>query len=173
MLLKYYHFLLLAFCSFVIVSCDFNRTEMLLTSADSVIEDNPDSAKALLDRLALVKLHSPKDSAYYGSLYCQAQYELYNNPDTSLLSYSADYYGMTKDKVRLQRCCYYMAMIIFDDAKENKKVISRLKQAENLIPDVRDTLMTLKIYDALASWNTYFMIKDQSLMYAGKVLQLS
>lgn len=158
--------LMLASCSW------FNGVSSQLAAADNIIEQYPDSAYRMLNRISGADLTSPSDSAYYGLLYSQARYKLEKKTDPALISNSIKYYQQHDNPALLQRCYYYYGSILEDNgSSDTRDIILSYKQAEHLIPEVNDTLMILRIYEALAVANIKSFIPTASLKYAKLELQ--
>lgn len=162
------------FCLFIISCNIFDKTYERLKEADQLIEQNPDSAYNILNSISGADINTDEDSAYYGLLYSQSRYKLEKEVDTLLISKSIRYYQRHKLSALLQRSLFYYAAILKDNRSSDvHKIILNYKQAEQLINEVRDTLMTLRIYEALTS--TYIKTANlkASLRYAKLEMQVA
>lgn len=162
------------FLCLLFTACNmFNRTSSRLAEVDRIIEREPDSAYNMLNRISGAGITTQADSAFYGLLYSQARYKLEKKTDTTLISKSISYFRKHENARLLQRCYYYYSSILGDNNEDIEKQILSLKQAENLITKVNDTLMTLRIYEALATANQNAFDSEESLKYAELELDLS
>lgn len=128
----------------------------------------------MLNRISGADLVLPADSAYYGLLYSQARYKLEKKTDPTLISNSIKYYQRHNNPALLQRCYYYYGSILEDNgSSDTQDIMLSYKRAEHLIREVNDTLMALRVYEALTTVNLNAMIPDGSLMYAQKEIQLA
>jgi len=117
---------------------------------------------------------SSADSAYYGLLYSQARYKLEKKTDTALISKSIKYYQRHNNPALLQRCYYYYGSILEDNGSSDlQDIMLSYRHAEDLMPEINDTLMALRIYEALVSANMNAVIPDEALRFARKELSLA
>lgn len=159
--------LMLASCSW------FNGVSSQLAAVDNIIEQDPDSAYRMLNRISGADLTSPSDSAYYGLLYSQARYKLEKKTDPALISKSIKYYQQHDNPALLQRCYLYKGGILMDNGGSAEDIMNQLKNAEQLIGEVKDTINALKIYEWLYIANQEMGLKGKSLDYAHKLHNLS
>ncbi len=90
-----------------------------LAEVETIIEDNPDSARALLYEIPFSLLQEGKETALYNLLLTMADYKLYYPfADDSRIRYSADYYEKSNEKNRLATAYYYLGAINYDELKK-------------------------------------------------------
>lgn len=156
-----------------LVSCNmFSNVSRRLAAADSIMEQDPDSAYLILNKISGADIVTPEDSAYYGLLYSQARYKLAKKTDTAMLAKSIAFYKKHYNPMLLQRSYFYYGSVLEDNSSDDMRTIMLCyKRAERLIPEVNDTLMTLRIYEALTTSNLNAVIPDASLKYARLELQ--
>lgn len=146
----------------------------MLSSAEQIIESNPDSALILLNEIdTIAELHSDDARALYYLLLTQAQYKCYK-PTTSdsMLCLSRDYYTKTDNKKMLARTYYYMAMTEFE-RKHYEKSIPLLKEGIAMAEQTGDNELISKYYESMSDIN--FEAKDwkTALKYAKMFLDIS
>ncbi len=159
---------LLLFCG-----CEAYRNQQKLQTADAVINTHPDSAYHLVSSIPTNALSSDKDKALYGLLLCQSQYKMYKKTSSAPLSYSIDYFAAQKDYPHLQRCYYYRAAINYDKEGDKKAIFKDLKAAEELIPQVNDSALTMRLYDLLSHVNGDIINKVSALYYGKKAVEIA
>lgn len=174
-MMKHFSILFILTTALLFASCGwFSDTSSRLASIDNIIEQDPDSAYLMLNRISSADLTSPADSAYYGLLYSQARYKLEKKVDPALISNSIKYYQQHQNPALLQRCYYYYGSILEDNgSSDSQNIMLSYKRAEDLIPEVNDTLMTLRIYEALAVANINALIPTNALRYSKLELQIA
>lgn len=87
----------------ICASCTLQSEKSIMDAAESLLNEQPDSAYSLLNSIEETSLPvGSKLQARYALLYTQAQYKSYHDPDTdSLISIATDYYeehGNEEDK---------------------------------------------------------------------------
>ena len=124
-----------------------------LELAEAVIEDNPDSAWALLRDIPASLVSEGEERALYNLLYTEASYKLYKQIDSdSLITYSVDYYSQTGNKQRLATALFYKGGVRYYMEDKNGATLD-IKQAEELAKNSDDELLKCKIYELLATIN--------------------
>lgn len=124
--------LILLVLTFVaIVSCRNERNLEALSHAESLMEEHPDSSLSILDTISVKSLSKEKDMALYGLLMTMALDK--NNLDPvndSLISFSVDYYGKTKDKQHELLSQYYRGRVQYLNNEFSKSMVSFIKSKE-------------------------------------------
>lgn len=97
----------------VIASCSSSYDEELL-SVEQVMNESPDSALYMLERIDTSRLASEKNRALYSLLLSQAMDKTYQySVDDSLINVAKLYYDKTNDSYRKMLSHYYLARIFF------------------------------------------------------------
>lgn len=119
--------------SIYLPSCSETENHRLLTSAEKIMQENPDSAKTILDKIDTAKLSGNKeDKALYALLRSQVKDKLYDyTTDDSLINIAVEYYNSPKKDPRhymLSR--YYLGRINFHSNKYSNGLINFFKALE-------------------------------------------
>ena len=84
-----------------------------LVEVEELMEEEPDSASALLRLITPGELRGDADNALYNLLLTQGCYKTYQPlPSDSLIRSAVDYYTGAGDDARLMRALYYQAMVM-------------------------------------------------------------
>lgn len=87
----------------------------MLTEADAIMEEQPDSAMAILERIDRSALTADSDLPYYALLYTQAQIKNWIEVDSdTLINIAFDIYKDAGDSDLRMRAYYYKAQIAFN-----------------------------------------------------------
>ena len=144
-----------------------------LAEVETIIEENPDSARALWYEIPFSLLQEGRERALYNLLLTMADYKLYKPfTDDSLIRYSVDYYEKSKNTDRLSSAYYYLGVINYDELKNIDEAVKYLKKAEELSQNGNELLRN-KIFELLHSINYNANNINLSLQYADLFLDSS
>ncbi len=102
-----------------------------LRVAESVMEDRPDSAYALLQTIDGESVKRRKDKALHALLLTQAADKNYiNQTNDSLITVAVDYFGSGKDEHYKMLSYYYLAQICYYSQDYARGVVNLLKAEE-------------------------------------------
>ena len=154
-------------------SCEGGDMHRQLVQADSLMNDQTDSAYNILCKIDSSQISSDADMAYYGLLVTQVKYKKEKKVYTDLLSRSIDYYNQHSNPSRLQRSYFYRGAVNEDNKGSLKESILDYKRAEKLIEKTNDTILNLRIYENLSVANYMNVLSAEALKYAKKELYLA
>ena len=142
----------LAFC-ILFVSCSYIPNE--LKTVERIIEEHPDSALHILQKLPKEKYNYNANRALYGLLLFQALDKNYMSmqPD-SLIDFSIDYYLNQEDKQHLAMAYFYKGRELKYKTEYEKASIEYYKSIDYCNPN-SDNLLLGKIYEDLATINIF------------------
>lgn len=151
-----------------------SRYSKQLAEVEAIIEDNPDSAKILLDKIPSSLLSQEGDRALYYLLQTMADYKLNKHfSNDSSINYCVSYYKINNQPVRLAIAYYYKGAINYEDLNRKELAVHCLKKAEEL-SNVSDIVpLKNKIYELLHSINYNAQNYKLSLQYANLFLESS
>ena len=112
MMKRLFYYLLLG----IITACSLSSNyRQQLAEVEACIEDHPDSAKVLLEKIPS-SLLGEEDKALYYLLLTMANYKLYQSfTDDSLVSFSVSYYESNSNYPRLATSYYYCGAINYEE----------------------------------------------------------
>lgn len=152
-----YHFPLFAFLflgigsmvlSVPVSSCSSSVKNPLLLSADSLMEDYPDSALSLLESISSPQQLPGADRAFYALLLTQARHKNYIPlDDDSLIKTAVDYYGDTEKSLKAAKAHYYLGAT-YRDMGRTSFAVEEYLNAIRLMPEKNEFLAM--VYDNLA-----------------------
>ena len=120
-----------------------------LTRAETLMNEYPDSAWAVLNTLSPDEMGQNRTRAHYALLYTQAQDKTYRDEtNDSLINIAVDYYRHTDDARRKFLSYYYKGRVHFN-AKDYLNAISCYMEAEQLADAVGDDYLTGLLYAEL------------------------
>ena len=166
----------------VILAACSPRSEQVNTAllqADSLIEQHPDSALRLLERIDYKSL-GEEAQAHYGLLLTAAHYKLYQPVDTAFVNRSIAYYTSTHRGIQSSplwedkrgASLYYKAVVLYDLGKKQEATLL-LKQAEEQAEHSGDELLKNKIYENLERVNDDAYNSQLALKYSKLFLRSS
>ena len=156
----------------LLASCGRHEVREELRTAESIIENTPDSSLQIISTLDYNTLND-ESRALYGLIYTAGRYKCYLPVDTdTLIDFSIEYYNKTGDKLHLANAIYYKGSIQYN-RKDYLASAKYLKQAEALSEKLDDELLRNKIYERLAFINFYNGCLDLSLSYSKKFTESS
>lgn len=103
----------------------------MLSSAESLMNEHPDSALTLLENIEKNFLSKEEDKARYALLLTQARNKCYIcETDDSLINVAVRYYNKHSSKGFFLKSCFYKAEILFNKQEYNLAVIMAMKAYE-------------------------------------------
>lgn len=104
-----------------------------LKEVGAIIEENPDSAKILLDKIPASLLSQEGERALYYLLQTKADYKLHKHfSNDSTINYCVSYYQKTNQTMRLAIAYYYKGVINYEELNRKEYAVHCLKKAEEL-----------------------------------------
>ena len=145
--MKAKHILYLLLVWVVMLGCNDPKyiTEPL-HRAEALMNEDPDSAWAVLSTISPDEMGQNRTRALYALLYTQAQDKTYRNEtNDSLISIAVDYYRDTDD-VRHKFLSYYYKGRVMMNAGESIKAMLSFLEAESLCEEVNDGYLLGLLY---------------------------
>lgn len=137
------HFL--AVLSLFLLSC--SSIDNRLYEIESIMDENPDSALFILERIDIGSLQGDENHALYSLLLTQARDKNYFfEKNDSIIKIACDYYDGTKDYLRIVQSHFYMANINYYSKKYTNAIYECLK-AENELPKIDNHYWKAKVYE--------------------------
>lgn len=138
--------------SLALWSCSLSgRVGSTLSEAESLMENHPDSALALLSTIDPSEIHGKSARALHALLLTQAQFKNYCPPaNDSLISIARDYYESSSDSYRKMLSLYYFGRVRLNSKDYSKSLYSLIKAkdlAENLDDDFWVAMCAQRIAD--------------------------
>ncbi len=119
--------LMLALILTIFCGCH-RRVDPQLAKADSLMEEHPDSALAILEGYSMSENATDYDRALYGMLLTQARYKNFiDETDDSLINASAEYFINNDDKEAAARSLFHAGMIQLNAGKFGEAALSFTK----------------------------------------------
>lgn len=154
---------------FLLVGCNSQKTTKNLNLIDSLLSVRSDSALSLLKGME-VKDFSEEDFAYYALLMTQAMHKNYVTfTSDSLIHASVTYYLKMDDSERKAKAMFYQG-VVYEELGDKEQALRFYKQAEVLMPYIRDGHLTALIYEYLGTINAQHGISDKADSYYRKAL---
>ena len=154
----------------VLVGCNRQSTyERILVEADSLIEQQTDSALNLLNGMTdILEKGDDSSRAYYILLLTQARYKCYQPvlPD-SLMRFAVRYYENSGNASMICRSYYYLAMPLYEKGQKEEALLL-LKKGETIAAKEHDMCYMAKYHESLCmvnydSQNHHLMLKYAKL----------
>ena len=112
----------------LVTSCVFNRMLPLLEDVDSYIQERPDSALAVLEKIDSEKLTGKKEAALYSLLYTMALDKNYKDPmDESLIEPAVRYYSKHGDPDIKLKAFFYKGRISLYNRHYDEAILSYME----------------------------------------------
>ena len=153
---KYILYLLLVWV--VMLGCsDSKHITEPLHRAEALMNEEPDSAWAVLNTVSPDEMGQNRNRALYTLLYTQAQDKTYRDEtNDSLISVAVDYYRDTDD-VRHKFLSYYYKGRVHFNAKDYLSATTCYMEAEQLAKEVDDDYLVGLLYAELGRiYNIYY-----------------
>ena len=145
---RYFLFLLLFLVTFGACSDPKHITEPLLR-AEALMNEDPDSAWAVLNTVSPDEMGQNSTRSLYALLYTQAQDKTYRDEtNDSLISVAVDYYRHTDDVRHKFLSFYYKGRVHFN-AKDYLNATTCYMEAEQLVDAVGDDYLAGLLYSEL------------------------
>ena len=125
----------------LLTACRQDTIDRTLADADALMEQNADSAYALLQQIPDAAGRADEATrARYILLLTQAAYKLYRPvPSDTLIRSAVGYYEQAADRSMLCRAYYYHAMTLYERGHHDEALLL-LKKGEHLARDLNDLL---------------------------------
>lgn len=135
---------------FILTACDSNYTSHQLKRAETIMNENPDSALMILESLSKGNLIKTKrDSALYALLVTEGRYKSgIDEKSDSLISVATKFYEPQYKNVNRVKAHYYNGIINKNNLKTQEAVINMLSAEKSAIL-LSDTLRLGLIHRAL------------------------
>ena len=165
---KYLFGLLLLF----LLSCNrAGEYEALFKQVENVVNERPDSALALLERVENPALLSNEDMARYYLLWTEAADKAYVEHTTdSLITIATDYYEETDDLTRRAKAWYYRGRINQDLARPLKAQEYYLKALRDE-EQIGDYALLGRIHNHIGTLYTYQEVYDKALPHQKEAVE--
>ena len=112
----------------LVTSCVFNRMLPLLEDVDSYIQERPDSALAVLEKIDPEKLTGKKETALYSLLHTMALDKNYKDPmDKSLIEPAVRYYSKHGDPDIRLKAFFYKGRISLYNGHFDEAILSYME----------------------------------------------
>lgn len=130
---------LLLFCSLLIFSCQKQKLEPILEMAESIMEQDPDSALVILD--AVTHAHRQKKELYYKYqlVKIEAKYKCYKDISTDTLIFTIRDYYLNKNNTAKTALAAYYSGRVYQEQKDYENALIQffdankyLEQSSNL-----------------------------------------
>lgn len=157
----------------LLIACGKNGVSGIFSQTWKIIEQRPDSARALLAKIDIPSL-TDKEQAEYGLLMTMVEIKTRHNQiqNDSMISSSIRYYDKYGDKWHKAMAYHYRGVVKY--ALNNvPEAIKDLKRAETLAETLDDELLRNKIYERLAYCNYKNNNFPLVLKYSKKLLDSS
>ncbi|MDE7496135.1 MAG: hypothetical protein K2M67_04730 [Muribaculaceae bacterium] len=158
--------LLLACAALLILllsGCGRSATRRTLLHAESIMEEHPDSAYALLSALRVDSAAPEEDRALHALLLTQAMHKTYRlwensekeiNHADSLIGSAVDYYRKNSPDSMLMKACYYQGEVKALSQDNFIDALDPLSQSLDIALEREDNLWVGRIYSSMA--HVYF-----------------
>ena len=157
----------------LLIACGKNGVSGIFSQTWKIIEQRPDSARALLAKIDIPSL-TDKEQAEYGLLMTMVDIKTRHNQikNDSMISSSIRYYDQHGDKWHKAMAYHYRGVVKYA-LKNVPEAIKDLKKAESLAETLDDELLRNKIYERLAYCNYKNNNFPLVLKYSKKLLDSS
>ena len=141
---QYISIIILALC---LVACDKHSEHWeMLSQVESYIEERPDSALAVLERIDTEELSSKEERAKYAVLYAQAEDKNFiDERDLKLISEAKDYYEDSGNVRYKFLSLYYYGRILCNNEDYSSAIIAYIK-AETLLEELNNGYLAGLLY---------------------------
>ena len=139
--------------SLLVTGCQGGKdtVSVLLTEADALMYESPDSALTILKNIGQVDLQTEEHLAHYALLYSQALDKNYIDvTNDSLINIAVEYYK-DKDDVRAKFYAYYYQGRVYTNAKELTRATLAYMEAEQLVEELDDDYAAGLLYTQLGN----------------------
>ncbi len=151
-------------------ACNNHPQAPMLLEAEKIIEEQPDSALSILNKIENVNQLSEKDHATYCLLLTQAQDLNYiTHTSDSLIKIAATYFEKNKDKPRSMLAYYYLGRVN-SDLQDALQAQEYYLKALEIGDDSKDYHLLARIYNNLGTLYSYQGIYEMALPMHQKAL---
>ncbi len=150
------------------VSCTSTDGDIIATldHAESIMEEHPDSALAMLDTLRSESLKTDTDKARYALLYTQARDKNYiDDTSDSLIAKAVAFYKDGSDKRRAMLSHYYIGRI-YENAKNYPDALYHQMRGYKLAQEIKDTLWIARTCRSIADMFMATYKNEAAVKYA-------
>src|SRR5574344_1383209 len=154
----------------IMISCE--RSERMLPdllAADSIMDDCPDSAYAILSKIKNADKLKDGDKALYFLLNTQAKWKTYQDVvhDDTLLDFSIDYFSNHGDMDRLAKSYYYKG-VVCQEQNHDMEALRLYLKANEIIQNVEDNHYSELISDYIGNIYQSGYMDDEAYKYYRK-----
>ena len=154
--------------AFILASCV--RHDGRLADIDAIMEEEPETALALLDSIRPEAL-SPSDHAYYALLYTQAQVKCRIEVSSdSLISIAYGKYSHDSSGNLKMRACFYNAKVFFNQG-DFKSAMEDAVVSYDIAKEAEDPYWTAKTAELMADILWYVYNYSQSEAYTHEAVE--
>lgn len=137
-----------------------------LDHAESIMEEHPDSALAMLDTLRSESLRTEEDRARYALLYTQARDKNYiDDTSDSLIAKAVAFYKDSNDKRRAMLSHYYIGRI-YENAQNYPDALYHQMRGYKLAQEIKDTLWIARTCRSIADMFMATYKNEAAVKYA-------
>lgn len=142
----------------------------MLSSADSLMQQRPDSSLAILENIPRALLTEKDEQAHYALLLTKARHKNYiDETDDSLINIALKYYRRHSSDSLLMQSLFYKATILYNSANYPKAIISATK-AEDIARKLNDNYWIARTCELIAEHLLHDILSWRgSQLYIGSV----
>lgn len=145
--------------------CDTPCRIAPLVNAERIIEEQPDSALAILTKLNDSILNTPGDKALYALLLTQANVKTYTaNASDSLINIAVDYYSGRRDKERYMKSLFYQAQVRYDIGQYDMAIVPA-STARDFAIEFGDPYWRAKAAELMADIFAKYYMRQETIDY--------
>lgn len=159
-----------------ISACHFStEIDKKLSDAETIMEDNPDTALYILNNIDTTSFNSHRQKALYYLLHVQAEFKTYQKKITndSLLEFSIEYFENNNEQELLARSLFYRGRTMEIYRKQIFEALPYIKRSQYVAEEVNDLLLLSKIYESLGNITNNSQNFNDALKYNKLLLENS
>ena len=164
--MKPYILLLTTLLIFFSCSTDYRQE---LKDADAYIEDYPDSALRILNKLDFNSL-GEADQMLYRLLRNQALYKTYQKNSIQDLRLCIDYFKQKDETNYLQRALFYKGEYLYENNSSVDSMLYCYYRAEKFISEESDSNLAYRIYNRMSCLFSENYVSNQEIIYTRKTI---
>jgi len=112
----------------VVISCVNQESGNMLSEAERLMQERPDSALLILESISSNSIQTGKDQALYGLLLTQARDKNFLSPQNdSLITLSVNYYNSRGDALKQAISNYYQGRVRYNSGNMQSALVSYIK----------------------------------------------
>lgn len=147
-----------------LLSCGGGRAQSDMLRAAALVEQYPDSALALMEKIDTSSLRGSRDRALYALLLTEARYKAgFDDTDDSLISIATQFYDNDFNSLNRAKAYYYKGYIAYN-GKNYADAIINLKKGEKTALNIKDSLLSgliiRTIGDCYQEMRTFSLARD-------------